>query len=116
MYLIVAFNFEDVCVLKFDERTTYTEILRDVTRVKSDRERRSRGTTASHGLRGLQGDEEDEDGSEPRGGGERGGQERRRGDTRNFVIAFQTTLCTLMDSSNQLITVMTRVHQFALIF
>lgn len=43
-------------------------------------------------------------------------RKRRRGDTRNFVIAFQTTLCTLMDSSNQLITVMTRVHQFALIF
>ena len=39
-----------------------------------------------------------------------------RRDTRNFVIAFQTTLCTPMDSTNQLITVMTRVHQFALIF
>lgn len=53
-----------------------------------------------------------------RDGGSNGGKERkrRRGDTRNFVIAFQTTLCTLMDSSNQLITVMTRVHQFALIF
>lgn len=43
-----------------------------------------------------------------------GGMVRR--DTRNFVIAFQTTLCTPMDSTNQLITVMTRVHQFALIF
>lgn len=81
-----------------------------VKRTWSEETRASRGLAVSKGTWMIR----DGDGQRRRGRGKE--RKRRRGDTRNFVIAFQTTLCTLMDSSNQLITVMTRVHQFALIF